>query len=92
MLLRFRKHEIAVVCDISEMYLRVGIHETDRRFHRLLWDEREYELKIFVFGVNASPFLAQLVAQKMQNSIEVIIQWQLKLFCIAHTWMTPCTQ
>ena len=62
-LLRFRKNEVAVVCDISEMYLRVGIHETDRRFHRLLWDESEYEFNTLVFGVNASPFLAQLVAQ-----------------------------
>ncbi|KAH3693016.1 hypothetical protein DPMN_193353 [Dreissena polymorpha] len=62
-LLRFRKHDIALVCDISEMYLRVGIAETDRRYHRVLWDEDEYEFNTLVFGVNASPFLAQMVAQ-----------------------------
>jgi hypothetical protein len=62
-LLRFRKYDVALVCDISEMYLRVGIHETDRRFHRFLWDSSEYEFRTLVFGVNASPFLAQLVAQ-----------------------------
>ncbi|XP_053392388.1 uncharacterized protein LOC128555057 [Mercenaria mercenaria] len=57
-LLRFRKYDIALVCDISEMYLRVGIHETNIIFHRFLWDSCEYEFSTLVFGVKASPFLA----------------------------------
>ncbi|XP_053406667.1 uncharacterized protein LOC123558187 [Mercenaria mercenaria] len=68
-LLRFRKKPVAIVCDIAEMYLRVGILETDRRFHRFLWNSKcdppeQYEFNRLVFGVNASPFLAQFVAQE----------------------------
>jgi len=91
-LLRFCKNEVAIVCDKSEMYLRVGIHETDRRFHRLLWDESKYEFKTLVFGVNASPILAQFAAQTNAKQHRNNYPRPLKLFCIAHTWMTPWTQ
>ncbi|XP_053398138.1 uncharacterized protein LOC128556612 [Mercenaria mercenaria] len=64
---RFRKKPVAIVCDIAEMYLRVGILETDRRFHRFLWNSKcdppeQHEFNRLVFGVNATPFLAQFVA------------------------------
>ena len=36
-LLRFRRYPIAVVCDIEEMYLRIGITESDKPYHRFLW-------------------------------------------------------
>ena len=68
-LLRFRRNPVAVVCDIAEMYLRVGIVPDDRTYHRFLWrhlDEQRtpdvYEFCRLVFGVNCSPFLAQYVA------------------------------
>lgn len=32
----FRKHPIALVCDIKEMYLQVGITPPDRRYMRFL--------------------------------------------------------
>ena len=68
-LMRFRKNKIAVACDIQEMYLRIVIVPQDRKFHRFLWrsskneDPNEYEFKRLVFGVSASPFLAQLVSR-----------------------------
>ncbi|XP_052809477.1 uncharacterized protein LOC128237941 [Mya arenaria] len=68
-LLRFRRDKIAVACDIQEMYLRVGIIPPDRRFHRFLWrpspelEPDVYQFNRLVFGVNASPFLAQFVSQ-----------------------------
>ncbi|XP_052820244.1 uncharacterized protein LOC128246076 [Mya arenaria] len=68
-LLRFRRDKIAVACDIQEMYLRVGITPPDRRFHRFLWrpspelEPDVYQFNRLVFGVNASPFLAQFVSQ-----------------------------
>ena len=69
-LLRFRRNPVALVCDIAEMYLRIGINPDDRPFHRFLWRELdqtkrpdEYEFNRVVFGVNASPFLAQFVSQ-----------------------------
>ena len=70
-LLRFRRHPIAVVCDIAEMYLQISIAEEDRRYLRFLWRDlnlqatREIcEFNRVVFGVNFSPFAAQYVAQE----------------------------
>ena len=69
-LLRFRRYPVAVMCDISEMYLRIELIPEDRPYHRFLWrdmntDQRPtvYEFNRLVFGVNSSPFLAQLVSQ-----------------------------
>ena len=70
-LLRFRCHPVAVVCDIAEMYLRIQIPEADRAYHRFLWrrcdqdkDPEEYEFNRMVFGITSSPFQAQFVIQK----------------------------
>ena len=74
-LLRFRKNAIAIVADISEMFLQVELAEADRPYHRFLWrnmdvqqDPQIYEFSRLVFGESASPFLAQLVA--MENATE----------------------
>ena len=69
-LVRFRQKPVAVVCDIAEMYLQVGLKEDDRKYHRFLWrasadqEPEIYEFNRVVFGVNASPFLAQHTAQE----------------------------
>ena len=69
-LIRFRKYPVALVCDIAEMYLRIEHYPQDRIFHRFLWrgldtyqKPIEYEFNRLVFGVNSSPFLAQLVSR-----------------------------
>ena len=36
-LLRFRRYPVALVCDITEMYLRIGVHLQDRPYQRVLW-------------------------------------------------------
>ena len=76
-LLRYRKHPIALVCDIEEMYLRIKIPEKDRPFHRFLWRDLNqnkspdvYEFSRVVFGVNSSPFMAQYVAQEHARNNE----------------------
>ena len=70
-LLRFRRFPVAVVCDIAEMYLRIGMAPEDKPFHRFLWRGTDasrqpevYEFDRVVFGVNSSPFLAQFVLQQ----------------------------
>ena len=70
-LLRFRCHPTALVCDIAEMYLRIQIPEADRAYHRFLWrgcdqsrEPEEYEFSRMVFGITSSPFQAQFVIQK----------------------------
>jgi len=68
-LLRFRYNRVDVCCDIQEMYLRVDIIPSDRRFHCFLWRESPsenlevYRFNRLVFGVNALPYLAQFVSQ-----------------------------
>ena len=69
-LLRFRKHPVALVCDIEEMYLQINLKENDKLFHRFLWrtdysqEPDIYEFNRLVFGANCSPFLAQYVSQE----------------------------
>lgn len=77
-LLRFRRNPVALVCDISEMYLQVEIAPEDRRFFRFLWRNLDtgrppevYEFNRVVFGVNCSPFLAQFVAQEHARKYSV---------------------
>ena len=69
-LLRFRRFPVALVCDIAEMYLRIGVSAEDQRYQRMLWREldRNKEPSVFqftrlVFGINSSPFQAQYVSQ-----------------------------
>ena len=69
-LLWCRRLPVAVVCDIAEMYPRIGIAAEDKPFHRFLWrgiDQTRqpdvYEFDRVVFGVNLSPFQAQFVLQ-----------------------------
>ena len=69
-LLRLRRLPIAVVCDIEEMYLRIGIAHADKPYHRFLWRKVDqsrkpdvYDFNRVVFGVNSSPFQAQFVLQ-----------------------------
>ncbi|PIK49849.1 hypothetical protein BSL78_13292 [Apostichopus japonicus] len=40
-LLRFRRDKVAVVCDISEMYLQIEIDEVDRPMFRFMWRDLE---------------------------------------------------
>ncbi|KAK2558628.1 hypothetical protein P5673_018821 [Acropora cervicornis] len=69
-LIRFRRSPIALVCDIREMYLQVHLQPCDQSVLRFLWRDmnkedtpKVYEFTRVVFGVNASPYLAQLVSQ-----------------------------
>ena len=39
-LLRFRRHPVAVVSDVSEMYLQIQVHKVDRSFFRFLWSHK----------------------------------------------------
>ena len=69
-LLRFRRNPVGLICDIAEMYLRIELAPEDRPYHRFLWrdldqdrDPEIYDFQSVVFGVNTSPFVAQLVTQ-----------------------------
>lgn len=62
-LCRFRKHPIAVMCDIEKMFHRFHVNREDRDFLRFLWwangdtdtEPREYRMKVHLFGASSSP-------------------------------------
>ena len=39
-LLRFQRYEIAIICDIAEMYLQIEVNPEDSPFQRFLWRGR----------------------------------------------------
>ena len=88
-LMRFRRFPIALVCDIAEIYLRIGIAHEDKPYHRFLWRGTNqnrrtdiYEFDRVVFGLNSSPFQAQYVVQehakKYQQDFPMAVETVLK--------------
>ena len=76
-LIRFRAKPIAMVADVAEMYLQIELAPEDRMYHRFLWrnldDTQEptmYEYNRVVFGVNSSPFVAQMVSQQHARQLQ----------------------
>ena len=70
-LLRFRRLPVALICDLSEMYLRIGMAPSSRPLHRFLWRDQdqseppeEYQFNSLVFGVNSCLYQAQFVSLK----------------------------
>ncbi|XP_065182304.1 uncharacterized protein LOC135813015 [Sycon ciliatum] len=69
-LIRFCAEPVALVADISEMFLQVALREEDRKYHRFLWrfddnQPRVYEFQRVVFGIKASPYLAGKAVQEV---------------------------
>ena len=59
---RFRKGQIAVMCDIQRMFHMFKVHESDRNYLRFIWfkDETmkevaEYRMTVHLFGATSSP-------------------------------------
>ncbi len=75
-LVNFRLHEVALSADIKSAYLQIGVNEADRDALRFLWVKdlnQEVDAKENLwylrfarvpFGVNASPFLLNMVLQE----------------------------
>ena len=85
-LMRFRRYPVAIIGDISEMYLQVRIKEEDRSLFRFLWrylDEKKspviHEFTSIMFGMNAAPFAMQYVVREiMLKNIKQNIHWEQK--------------
>ena len=81
------------MCDIAEMYLQVFVNQQDRQYLRFLWrkemDVKTFEFSRVVFGVNASPFLAQLVTR--ENAERFKSKWPRAVETILEsTYMDDC--
>lgn len=77
-LCRFRKHPIAVMCDVEKMFHRFHVSEDDRDYLRFLWWEngdtnsepREYRMKVHLFGASSSPGCANYGMKHLASQCE----------------------
>ena len=74
-LIHFRSDPVALVGDICEMFLQVGLAEKDQHYHCIIWcsletfrSEDVCEFLRLIFGNTASPYLAQDVCQEHAKS------------------------
>ena len=69
-LIRFRKHRVAVSADIGKMYREVLLSKPDRHLHRFVWRSQPdqqletYHMTRVTFGVKSSPYLAVRALQQ----------------------------
>ena len=73
-LLRFRRHKVALAADVSRMYRAVLLPDAQRDLHRFVWREDprrplvDYRMKRLTFGVSASSFAANMAVR--QNALD----------------------
>ncbi|XP_055589930.1 uncharacterized protein LOC129742106 [Uranotaenia lowii] len=71
LLLRFRKHEVALVGDVEKMYRQIRLHADDTSLQRIFWrfsnqDSMDiYELQTVTYGLTPSSFLATRCLQQL---------------------------
>ncbi|XP_053663830.1 uncharacterized protein LOC128712990 [Anopheles marshallii] len=72
-ILRFRKHAIALVADVEKMYRQVRHCESDHKLLRIRYRERftdpiaTYELQTVTYGTASAPFLATRTLQQIAH-------------------------
>jgi len=60
-LLRLRKYQYTIASDVSEMFLKIIMDPKDRRFHRFVFEEDDFEWNVILFGNVSSPNGSQKV-------------------------------
>lgn len=77
-LCRFRKHPVAVICDVEKMFHRFHVSPDDRDFLRFLWWEggdtstepEEFRMKVHLFGAASSPGCANYGMKYLASQYE----------------------
>lgn len=76
-LIRFREGKTAIIADVKEMFLQVGVSEQDRDSLRFLWrgedrsgPPQEYRMKRLIFGAASSPTTALYVKNKNATELK----------------------
>lgn len=70
-ILNFRLHSIAMTADCKQMFLQIGIRQSDRRYQRILYRFHPqsplllYEFNRVCFGLKSSPFHALRTVQQL---------------------------
>ncbi|KAL1454491.1 hypothetical protein WDU94_010734 [Cyamophila willieti] len=72
-LLNFRLFPCAINGDITKMFLQILVNDNDCKFQKLLWRFSSseplttYKMKVVIFGMRSSPFLAQRTVRQLVN-------------------------
>ena len=77
-LLRFRKEQVAIMCDIQQMFYSFLVDDTDRNYLRFFWHRDnnpaqeliEYRMTVHVFGNSSSPAVATYGLRRIANETE----------------------
>ena len=93
-LLRFRRFPVAMVCDIAEMYLRIGLSDDDKPYHRFLW-RRSTKTKRQISTSSTGSclvlthrhFKLSLSSKVMFRNTKVNLQWPPRRYRYQHIWM-----
>ena len=69
-LTKFRQHRVGLSADISKMFREVGLHSSERDYHRFLLRNcqgniQDWRMTRLTFGVTSSPFLATQVLRQV---------------------------
>ena len=98
-LIHFRAKPVAMVADVAKTYVQIELGPEDRMYHRFLWrnldDTQEptmYEYNCVVFGVNSSPFVAQMVSQQHARQLQQDFSRGAEPILKSTSWMTPWTR
>ena len=76
---RFRKDQVAFVCDVEKMFFQFSVREDHRDFFRFLWWEHgnyeteeptEFRMRVHLFGAVSSPSVANFGLQQAANDGE----------------------
>ncbi|XP_058449212.1 uncharacterized protein LOC131429180 [Malaya genurostris] len=86
LMIRFRKHAVALVADIEKMYRQIRVHSEDTPLQRIVWrfnpsePIQVYELLTVTYGLSPSSFLATRVLKQLalnsarnQKSVSVAV-------------------
>ncbi|XP_034537461.1 uncharacterized protein LOC117811344 [Notolabrus celidotus] len=93
-LIRFRQHNIALMCDIEKMFHQFYVKEADRDYLRFLWwkngdlsaEPKEYRMKVHLFGAASSPGCANYglkhLAKEKENLFPLASQFVMRNFYV----------
>lgn len=75
-MIRFREAPFVVILDIEKMYLQVSIHPDDRKYQKILWNEKvdgpvkHYQVNRLLFGLASSSFLATRTLNRIADDYQ----------------------
>ncbi|CAM4662406.1 unnamed protein product [Leuciscus chuanchicus] len=93
-LVRFRRHPVAIICDIEKMFHQFHVQENDRDYLRFLWWKngdtnsllQDYRMKVHLFGAVSSPGCAnyglRYLASEHSQSHSLAAQFILRDFYV----------